>query len=151
MPRPEITRKHSIGKVQRSSPKAVKHGGKNWKRRQKRHLIQAILDEKVRESTCEVHLCPSEVEAYLCFSYSCDGGKRYVLSVNRQGSVRENELSDKIFSSLWKQFSGWLDNSQITYRVTHVHMHAYSLCLHPHKNFSDGAWVMFVATGADLG
>lgn len=37
-----------------------------------------------------------------------------MLFVNKQGSIIENELSDIIFSSLWKQFSGWLDKSQVT-------------------------------------
>lgn len=70
--------------------------------------------EKLRKSTAGVHLCPTEVKTYLHFGCSCDAGKHYMLFVNKQGSIIENELSDIIFSSLWKQFSGWLDKSQVT-------------------------------------
>lgn len=70
--------------------------------------------KKLRKSTSEVHLGPSEAEAYLYFSYCSDAGRRYVLFVNKRDSIIEKKLSGITFFPLWKQVSGWLDNSQVT-------------------------------------
>lgn len=37
-----------------------------------------------------------------------------MLFVNEEGGITENELSNIIFFSLQKYFSGWLDHSHVT-------------------------------------